>query len=100
MKIISAFVLAAVLSGCSFIMPRPHDPVAYQMLVDLKLQTKTLSCETKDFDSYKANVDRIVVYTTTRDDPQADNYRDWETDRKSTRLNSSHEFVSRMPSSA
>lgn len=75
MKIISAFVLAAVLSGCSFIMPRPHDPVAYQMLVDLKLQTKTLSCETKDFDSYKANVDRIVVYTTTRDDPQADNLK-------------------------
>ena len=29
-----------------------------------------------------------------------DFYRDWETDRKSTRLNSSHEFVSRMPSSA
>ena len=29
-----------------------------------------------------------------------DSYRDWETDRKSTRLNSSHEFVSRMPSSA
>ena len=27
-------------------------------------------------------------------------YRDWETDRKSTRLNYSHEFVSRMPSSA
>ena len=28
------------------------------------------------------------------------NYRDWETDRKSTRLNSSHEIPSRMPSSA
>ena len=27
-------------------------------------------------------------------------YRDWETDRKSTRLNSSHEFVTRMPSTA
>ena len=27
-------------------------------------------------------------------------YRDWETDRKSTRLNSSHENPSRMPSSA
>ena len=27
-------------------------------------------------------------------------YRDWETDRKSTRLNSSHRSVSRMPSSA
>ena len=29
-----------------------------------------------------------------------DRYRDWETDRKSTRLNSSHEIPSRMPSSA
>ena len=27
-------------------------------------------------------------------------YRDWETDRKSTRLNSSHYRASRMPSSA
>ena len=30
----------------------------------------------------------------------ADGYRDWETDRKSTRLNSSHSGESRMPSSA
>ena len=29
-----------------------------------------------------------------------DTYRDWETDRKSTRLNSSHSGESRMPSSA
>ena len=27
-------------------------------------------------------------------------YKDWETDRKSTRLNSSHHRLSRMPSSA
>ena len=32
-----------------------------------------------------------------RHDPD---YRDWETDRKSTRLNSSHSGESRMPSSA
>ena len=31
---------------------------------------------------------------------QASSYRDWETDRKSTRLNSSHRSLSRMPSSA
>ena len=36
----------------------------------------------------------IIHCTTTAQ------YRDWETDRKSTRLNSSHEFVYRMPSSA
>ena len=33
----------------------------------------------------------------TKTDPA---YRDWETDRKSTRLNSSHRSLSRMPSSA
>ena len=33
-------------------------------------------------------------------DQQAVLYRDWETDRKSTRLNSSHSAKSRMPSSA
>ena len=32
--------------------------------------------------------------------PGAVGYRDWETDRKSTRLNSSHLKLSRMPSSA
>ena len=31
---------------------------------------------------------------------KGDSYRDWETDRKSTRLNSSHSAKSRMPSSA
>ena len=31
---------------------------------------------------------------------EAVGYRDWETDRKSTRLNSSHSRASRMPSSA
>ena len=37
-----------------------------------------------------------------KSETQADSqpYRDWETDRKSTRLNSSHSAKSRMPSSA
>ena len=35
---------------------------------------------------------RKIIYITA--------YRDWETDRKSTRLNSSHRSLSRMPSSA
>ena len=36
----------------------------------------------------------------TDDEIDAITYRDWETDRKSTRLNSSHSAKSRMPSSA
>ena len=41
----------------------------------------------------RVNICRIVLYWFTA-------YRAWETDRKSTRLNSSHITRSRMPSSA
>ena len=40
----------------------------------------------------RAGVGKMLII-----DPE---YRDWETDRKSTRLNSSHRSLSRMPSSA
>ena len=41
----------------------------------------------------------LVEKSLTLDDTGL-TYRDWETDRKSTRLNSSHRSLSRMPSSA
>ena len=40
------------------------------------------------------------VYLNLVTDAYSGKYRDWETDRKSTRLNSSHRSLSRMPSSA
>ena len=42
---------------------------------------------------------RFGLFNASREQ-QDKMYRDWETDRKSTRLNSSHEIPSRMPSSA
>ena len=41
-----------------------------------------------------------VVVKKTYQTIKTNKYRDWETDRKSTRLNSSHLKLSRMPSSA
>ena len=41
-----------------------------------------------------------TIYDCNIHDITYDSYRDWETDRKSTRLNSSHITRSRMPSSA
>ena len=55
------------------------------------------------YDQTHAAESAIQAYTTTlkKDWTFAEAlYRDWETDRKSTRLNSSHEIPSRMPSSA
>ena len=40
-----------------------------------------------------------IIHDWEKHNPWAP-YRDWETDRKSTRLNSSHSAKSRMPSSA
>ena len=40
------------------------------------------------------------LYVVGEFDVSSGMYRDWETDRKSTRLNSSHSAKSRMPSSA
>ena len=44
----------------------------------------------------------LIISVTSRHLPhlKLGSYRDWETDRKSTRLNSSHSAKSRMPSSA
>ena len=46
-------------------------------------------------------VDSLLSLTKTEINNNIERiYRDWETDRKSTRLNSSHSAKSRMPSSA
>ena len=54
------------------------------------------SCRVKK-NKYEINE---YVFVKTIGGPLFAGYRDWETDRKSTRLNSSHEIPSRMPSSA
>ena len=55
--------------------------------------TITIDCEEAGI-SVTSDENKKYAYTVMRD------YRDWETDRKSTRLNSSHSGESRMPSSA
>ena len=57
------------------------------------------SVEIQEGETIETKVARI----TQNKEPITDTappYRDWETDRKSTRLNSSHITRSRMPSSA
>ena len=64
---------------------------AYKRLLKPSIET-----ETGNLSKEKADDEAIRVFTENLKHC----YRDWETDRKSTRLNSSHRSLSRMPSSA
>ena len=50
--------------------------------------------------SIGANIEESIDGQSDKDFLSKSAYRDWETDRKSTRLNSSHRSLTRMPSSA
>ena len=79
-KIFKLMVLFSIglLAGCmTFIMPRPHDPVLFGNLVDLKILSTTITCDDKDY-GWKEMMDTInhmKVYSTYRNDPQAENIK-------------------------
>ena len=63
--------------------------------------TNCLKAGTLDKQSARAIVaEQLRLFNIAIDFEHCFGYRDWETDRKSTRLNSSHRSLSRMPSSA
>ena len=60
-----------------------NDKIVEALCLDAKLEPQ------------RAELEALMIIVTGKQ-----SYRDWETDRKSTRLNSSHMKLSRMPSSA
>ena len=83
-----------------YYVPPPGEFQSRNRMADWAWQAKYIFKIEKITDMYRYGVDRrfakspLVIWKS--DSP----YRDWETDRKSTRLNSSHSGESRMPSSA
>ena len=79
---------------------------AQEMLKGSKLSVKKTSSHqeattiAQKLRAIGADVKIEPLVEKTEANSQTTSYRDWETDRKSTRLNSSHEIPSRMPSSA
>ena len=64
-----------------------------------ELPALTIDATSKKASNPKQRTNEEVLDGEQKNTSRAD-YRDWETDRKSTRLNSSHSRASRMPSSA
>ena len=73
--------------------------------MEMQIKRKRVSILDYHFEEIKSlrekGVSIMSIYKIINDKlPNKLTYRDWETDRKSTRLNSSHSGESRMPSSA
>ena len=75
---------------------------ALSTAIQMSNSTKVSNAEVNKLQGQKGLADAQAAATLSGIDwyKFAPSYRDWETDRKSTRLNSSHRSLSRMPSSA
>ena len=80
------FIESAVLVG--LITQNQDEDQAKEYLEELEFLADTAGATVKKHFMQRLDIPNQAVY------------RDWETDRKSTRLNSSHRSLSRMPSSA
>lgn len=68
------YLLVLLLSGCSFIMPVPHDPVEAGKLINIKQGMEEVSCIDKDPFVWKpllSDLRWLNLYTEFREDPQA-----------------------------
>ena len=67
-------VVLISLTGCSLILPKPHDPVLFDNLVSAKIAVDKLTCDSKDLNAWQSASDKIhhlTVYADIRNDPQA-----------------------------
>jgi hypothetical protein len=60
-----------VLSGCAVIFPIPHDGAAFNNLVEVKIAVDKLNCTDKNWSDAFSKIEKLKVYTTLRNDPQA-----------------------------
>jgi hypothetical protein len=92
MKKLVAGIVLVVLTGCSFIMPRTHDPVMFNDLVELKISVDKLNCADKDWKTTMAKVEKMKLYTSLRKDPQAETIANLEDALKKANASSNETF--------
>jgi hypothetical protein len=71
MKRLLVALSIAILSGCAVIFPIPHDGAAFNNLVEVKIAVDKLNCTDKNWSDAFSKIEKLKVYTTLRNDPQA-----------------------------
>ena len=79
-----------------------HSTEGYPLVMSVFSSYSAMLVWLDQIHNYKSEIDSAGYFKEQLniDEMEFNIYRDWETDRKSTRLNSSHSGESRMPSSA
>jgi hypothetical protein len=78
MKRLLIVLTVLCLNGCSLIllMPKKHDPVMFDNLVNTKISVDKLSCEQKDqWNDALDKANKLAVYSELRSDPQANSIK-------------------------
>lgn len=71
MKRLLVALSLAILSGCAVIFSIPHDGAAFNNLVEVKIAVDKLNCTDKNWSDAFSKIEKLKVYTTLRNDPQA-----------------------------
>jgi hypothetical protein len=89
---LSVVLFSVFLTGCSFILPRPHDPAMFDNLVRVKVVIDKTTCQDKEWGTLFADVERLKVYTSLRKDPQSKAVEDLESALKKAHESKNERF--------
>lgn len=91
MKLI-AVAFSVLLTGCSFILPIPHDGALFNNLVQVKVAIDKTNCQDKDWTQLYGKVEQLKVYASLRKDPQAKAIEELESALKKANASSNEKF--------
>ena len=63
-------ILSLLLTGCSFIMPVPHDPAEAKGLVDVKYNLENTTCSDRNWKPLMDSAHWFTLYAQFKEDPQ------------------------------
>jgi hypothetical protein len=88
------FTLAVsfLLTGCSFILPVPHDGALFNNLIQVKVAIDKTNCQDKDWAQLYGKVEQLKVYASLRKDPQAKAIEELESALKRANASSNEKF--------
>ena len=93
MKRLILVLSLVVLSGCAVIFPKPHDPVMFGHVIDVKVGLSKINCEDKsNWQSVLDKVETLKVYSSERGDPQSDAFGKMEEALKKAKDSKSNTF--------